>query len=64
MSCIKIPMWNSCSHINFTGTKEFSFKTPSLKWINGKKNHIWECVSELHKLHQIWLGVILLYYLA
>ena len=38
MSYIEIPMGNSCSYINFTGTKEFSFKTPSLKWINGKKS--------------------------
>ena len=37
MSYIKIPMGNSCSYINFTGPKEFSFKTPSLKWISGKK---------------------------
>ena len=40
MSYIKIPMGNSCSYINFTGTKEFSFKTPSLKWINGKKSYM------------------------
>ena len=40
MSYIKIPMGNSCSYINFTGTKEFSFTTPSLKWINGKKSYM------------------------
>ena len=40
MPYIKSPMGNSCSYINFTGTKEFSFKTPSLKWINGKKSYM------------------------
>ena len=40
MSYIKIPMGNRCSYINFTGTKEFSFKTPSLKWINCKKSYM------------------------
>ena len=26
--------------MHFTGTKVFSFKTPSLKWINGKKSYM------------------------
>ena len=40
MYYIKIPMGNSCSYINFTGTKEISFKTPSLKRINVKKSYM------------------------